>query len=68
MKLAQYLETTSQAEFAKAIGVSQGLVSHWITGRSRVPAERVLTIEQATGGQVTRHDLREDLYPIEQAA
>lgn len=68
MKLTQYLENTSQEEFAKAIGVTQGLVSHWVTGRTRIPAERVLTIEQATGGLVTRHELRPDLYPIEEAA
>jgi DNA-binding transcriptional regulator YdaS (Cro superfamily) len=29
----------------------------------RIPAERVLCIETATGGQVTRYELRPDLYP-----
>lgn len=28
-----------------------------------IPAEWCLAIEQATGGQVTRHALRPDLYP-----
>lgn len=68
MKLDQYLKTTSQDAFAQALGVSQGLVSHWVTGRARIPAERVLTIEAATGGQVTRHELRPDLYPLEHSA
>jgi len=30
-----------------------------------VPAEQVLAIESATGGQVTCHELRPDLYPLE---
>jgi len=68
MKLEQYLKNTSQDAFAQAIGVSQGLVSHWVTGRTRIPAERVLTIEAATDGKVTRHELRPDLYPIEKKA
>jgi DNA-binding transcriptional regulator YdaS (Cro superfamily) len=34
----------------------------------KVPAERVLSIESATDGAVTRHELRPDLYPTEQPA
>jgi len=34
----------------------------------RVPAERVLAIENATDGVISRHELRPDLYPVEQAA
>jgi len=34
----------------------------------RCPPARVLLVESATGGRVTRHDLRPDLYPLEQAA
>ncbi len=41
------------------------MVVHW---RNRgVPAERVLEIEAATEGKVTRHELRPDLYPLEAA-
>lgn len=32
----------------------------------RVPAERVLAIEEATG--LSRHQLRPDLYPLDEAA
>lgn len=39
---------------------SQGTVSSWIL-RGRLPAERVLEVEAATG--VSRHELRPDLYP-----
>lgn len=45
---------------AKALGnVTSQAVSQW----KRVPAERVLDVERATG--VSRHDLRPDLYPRE---
>jgi TorA maturation chaperone TorD/DNA-binding transcriptional regulator YdaS (Cro superfamily) len=42
---------------ARALGVSQPAVSSW----KRVPAERVLGVESATG--ITRTQLRPDLYP-----
>jgi len=44
------------SELARRIGISQPSVSNW----SRVPAERVLSVEAATG--VTRAILRPDLY------
>src|SRR5208282_1973040 len=43
-------------ELARRIGISQPSVSNW----SRVPAERVLSVEAATG--VARAALRPDLY------
>jgi TorA maturation chaperone TorD len=43
-------------ELARRIGISQPSVSHW----SRVPAERVLAVEAATG--IARAKLRPDLY------
>ena len=51
----------SQSALARALGVSPQAVNQWL--KSKVPAERVLDIEFATNGQVTRHDLRPDLYP-----
>src|SRR5262245_51246085 len=44
------------SELARQIGISQPSVSNW----SRVPAERVLLVEAATG--VDRKILRPDLY------
>jgi DNA-binding transcriptional regulator YdaS (Cro superfamily) len=44
---------------------SQGTVSSWLM-RGKLPAERVLEVEAATG--VSRHELRPDLYPRERAA
>jgi TorA maturation chaperone TorD len=43
-------------ELARRLGISQPSVSNW----DRVPAERVLSVEQATG--IARAQLRPDLY------
>ena len=48
-----------QQALAKKVGVKYQAVQKWV--RNRVPAERVLAIEAATG--VSRSDLRPDLYP-----
>ena len=53
-----------QTALANAIGKTQGHVSKWLE-RGYVPAECAIPIETATGGKVTRHDLRPDLYPVE---
>jgi TorA maturation chaperone TorD len=52
-----------QAKLARILGVSQPNVWHWLHKSERVPGEYVLKIEEATGGRVSRHDLRPDLYP-----
>jgi DNA-binding transcriptional regulator YdaS (Cro superfamily) len=62
MQLNEYLKTTTQGDLAKALGVSQGLVSQWLSGATSVTAERAVQIEQITGGKVKRQELRPDLY------
>lgn len=52
----------TQTELAKAVGVTQPMVSQWARGLVRVAADRVVAIERATGGRVTRQELRPDLY------
>lgn len=42
---------------AEALGIGRSAVSQW----PRVPVERVLAVEAATG--VPRHELRPDIYP-----
>ena len=49
------------------IGVSQPVVSNWLKRKS-IPANRVIDIESATGGKVTRQELRPDIYPPEDQA
>jgi DNA-binding transcriptional regulator YdaS (Cro superfamily) len=55
-----------QAALARACGgaCKQQHVWNWINRDRKVPAEFVLAIERATGGQVTRHQLRPDIYPL----
>jgi DNA-binding transcriptional regulator YdaS (Cro superfamily) len=64
MDLSEYLSSKSQSqdEFAKQLGVTQGLVWQWLSARTRITAERALQIETETGGAVTRHELRPDIF------
>lgn len=49
----------SQQALAELLGIKAPSVHEW-RQRGRVPAERVLAIEEATG--VSRHELRPDVY------
>nr|WP_208179104.1 Cro/CI family transcriptional regulator [Sinorhizobium medicae]MBO1959470.1 helix-turn-helix domain-containing protein [Sinorhizobium medicae] len=49
----------SSKELARRVGVSPQAISQW----NKVPANRVLAVERASG--VHRSILRPDLYPIE---
>lgn len=53
-----------QGALARAIGVTTQAVHQWVK-KGCVPAQRVLAVEAAVGGKVTRHELRPDLYPPE---
>jgi DNA-binding transcriptional regulator YdaS (Cro superfamily) len=57
----------SQKALAKAISRPQSRISEVINLQGKIPAEWCLPIEQVTGGKVTRHQLRPDLYPAEAA-
>lgn len=50
-----------QAELARKVSVSPQVVNGWCK-RNRVAAKKVLDVEKAVGGQVTRYDLRPDIY------
>jgi len=50
-------EAGGPTRLAEKVGVTRSAVSQW----RRVPAERVLDVERATG--VSRHELRPDIYP-----
>jgi DNA-binding transcriptional regulator YdaS (Cro superfamily) len=51
-----------QTGLARRLKVSQGLVWQWVAGRLPVAAKRCLPIEDATGGKVTRYQLRPDVF------
>lgn len=55
------LERGGAVKLAHAIGVSQVMISQWISGVKAVPAERCPPIEQATGGMVRCEELRPDI-------
>lgn len=52
----------SQSELARQIGdgIKTGHIYYWL--KNTVPAKRCIAIEQATGGKVTRYDLRPDVF------
>jgi len=52
----------SQTALAKAIGKEQGHVGKWLHRDKKVPAEVCADIEAATGGKVTCHQLRPDVF------
>jgi DNA-binding transcriptional regulator YdaS (Cro superfamily) len=54
----------TQQKLADIVGVSKMAVSLW-RKKGHIPAEHILKIEKATG--VSRHKLRPDIYPLEDA-
>lgn len=54
-----------QSALARKLGCTPQAVSK-MCSTGKVPAERVLAIESAVDGAVTRHELRPDIYPTEQ--
>lgn len=61
----------SQQALADALGIRSPSISEWrARGARGIPAERCLPIERATGGAVTRYELRPDVFgpaPVPQA-
>ncbi|MCB1723236.1 MAG: helix-turn-helix domain-containing protein [Gammaproteobacteria bacterium] len=60
-EFAQYVAEIGQAAFGQKIGVSQGMVSNWVTRRARITAERAVQIHAEFG--IPLHVMREDLWP-----
>ena len=56
----------SQSALAKACEVKQGHVWWWLNKTKHAPANKVLAIEKAVAGQVSRYELRPDIYPPEE--
>lgn len=54
--------STHAYRLAKTLGITPQAISQW----KRVPGERVIAVERATG--VRREVLRPDLYPVEDRA
>lgn len=60
MKLIEYLANKKATMLADKIGCSPVLISQWKSGVRPVPADKCVSIEKATEGDVTRKDLRPD--------
>jgi len=45
-------------KLASLLGITPQAISQW----KRTPVNHVLKIEEATGGEVTRYELRPDIY------
>lgn len=54
----------SQEKLAEKLGITQGAISHWFNKNIGLvpPIDYVIEIEKATGGQVTRYELRPDFF------
>jgi DNA-binding transcriptional regulator YdaS (Cro superfamily) len=49
-------------ELCAASGISEQAVSFWLAGSRQISAEYAIRVEEATGGRVTRSELRPDLF------
>lgn len=52
----------NQKALAEASGLAQQTISRLLTTQQKIKLENAIAIEFATGGKVTRGDLRPDLY------
>ena len=52
-----------QSALARICDVKQGHVWAWLNKTGRCPAKHVLCVEEATSGEITRHQLRPEIYP-----
>lgn len=77
MTLREFLDRpgNSQERLAIRLQCSQGLISQWLAwldgkdreqNATRITAERAIEIEAATDNQVTRYELRPDIFGSKQ--
>ena len=62
MMLKQFLTTTDVTAFAGKLGVSEGYVRHLVSGFRKPSVKLVKKIERFTDFQVTKSELRPDIY------
>lgn len=61
MKLKDYVRQMghgTQGRLAKALGVSRVAIHLWAEEKRPVPVVRAVALERATGGEVTRQEVR----------
>jgi len=59
MTIDEYLKKNrlTQKQFAVLVGVSQGMVGHWISGRHRITPDQATVIEARTNGVLKKEVL-----------
>lgn len=62
----KYRTATEKRRMAKHLGCSFSTLRQAGQGHYRVSPQLALRIERYTQGDVSRHDLRPDIYPAEQ--
>ena len=65
MNISEYIKQSgrgSMSRLAKSIDAHLPDISDWASGKRPIPVYRCVAIEAATGGKVTRKDLRPDDY------
>lgn len=69
MKLKAYIDAghMTQTKLAEILDVTPGMVWQWLNGHRKVDPKHAIPIEKATGGLVTRSEVRPDIYPKEAA-
>jgi DNA-binding transcriptional regulator YdaS (Cro superfamily) len=50
------------AALARHLGITRPALAYW----RRIPAKHVLNVERAINKKRTRHQMRPDIYPLEQ--
>lgn len=60
MTLDEYLLENTAVDLAKAVNATAAEISDWRRNKRQVPVRRCVAIEYATGGKVSRKDLRPD--------
>ncbi|MCF8534084.1 MAG: helix-turn-helix domain-containing protein [Reyranella sp.] len=56
------IDGDGQTALATLLGKGQGHVGMWLSGRRKIPAEDCVDIERVLDGEVTRAQLRPDLF------
>ncbi|MBB1074500.1 helix-turn-helix domain-containing protein [Rhodoferax sp. 4810] len=64
MEIAQIIDRIGVVELSKRLGCTKQCVSHWRTGRNRIPAEYAVKIEEVSLGIIKRYELRPDLWEL----
>ncbi len=63
MTLEKFVKThRTQAEAAKALGLTQGMISARLNGRYKMTADAAIDLEKRSGGVISRYDLLPEIF------